>query len=525
MPNSNSEIFDFSQFNTKNGVIYLSVHNDEFEKLYIETREKENRVLLDEEVKNLPNTNSSYKLHNEWNLRVKTTRRFLSYLDKNKFDTILDLGCGNGWFTNLLAQSNEQARVCGIDVNATELEQAARVFDSKNVSFLYCDIFSDQLPFAEKFDLITLNASVQYFADFGKLLERITQFLKPNGEIHILDSPFYKKEEIEGAKERTRNYFQSAGNERLSNFYFHHTFSNIQGFEILYEPKKGIQKRFLKQAESPFLWLKYKKDNQLNSVNKGFSKIAEEYESFDATSSLVNYMRRKVRQHLEARLGSNESVLEINCGSGIDALYLAKKGHSVLATDVADGMLEQVKMKIISNKLEDKLNFKNLSFLEIGTLNPSHFSCVFSNFGGLNCIDGKDLVEVINDIAQILPSGGLITLVIMPKVTFFEWLTFLRGNKSAFRRLKKGGVIANVEGEKVHTYYHTARFVKNRLKNDFEDIRVQNIFTIGPSGSSYQFPENHPRAFAFAKSFDKFSNKTGFLKGFGDYYIISGRKK
>ena len=120
MTQSNSEIFDFDSLKRENGVYYLSDVNDEFERLYLETRNSESRVLIDEEVKLLPLTDFNYKLHAEWNLRKQTSDRFLYYLNKKTFKTILDIGCGNGWFTNLLAQSNLDSKVIGIDINKVE---------------------------------------------------------------------------------------------------------------------------------------------------------------------------------------------------------------------------------------------------------------------------------------------------------------------------------------------------------------------------------------------------------------------
>ncbi|MEZ7901661.1 MAG: methyltransferase domain-containing protein [Flavobacteriales bacterium] len=525
MTQNNSEIFDFDSLKRENGVYYLSDVNDEFERLYLETRNSESRVLIDEEVKLLPLTDFNYKLHAEWNLRKQTSDRFLYYLNKKTFKTILDIGCGNGWFTNLLAQSNLDSKVIGIDINKVELEQASIIFNSDNLQFLYFDIFDDLSLFDSKFDLITLNASAQYFPDFENLQGRIKQFLTPKGEIHILDSPFYKKQEIAQAKERTKQYYKSLGSEELSDFYHHHSYSELNDFEIFYRPLKGLKRRILNKKESPFYWFKFSNSNQVTSVKKGFSKIAEEYEELEESSSLIQYKRKIIRGHLLNRLDKGSNLLEINCGSGLDALYFAKRGYKVLATDVANGMLQEVKLKIGRNKLEGKLSCQKVSFDELSKFEEKQFSGIFSNFGGLNCIDGSEINQVIKDFAKIIKPRGVITLVIMPKNTPYEWLRILKGNKSAFRRLNTDGVIANVKGEKIMTYYHSAGEVKRMLKQDFENIQIENIFTFGPSGSSYHYPKKYPFLFKVLITIDKFLNKIGVLKGVGDYYIISASKK
>ena len=520
-----SNIFNLPESKKEKGVYYLSNLNTEFEEIYIKVREKEKRVLTDKQVKDLPNTDSNGELHNEWNLRKETSERFLYYLKRKEFHKVLDIGCGNGWFTVLMAQSYPKSYFVGLDINQKELEQAARLFKFPNVDFVYANIFDELILFHNAFDLITLNASVQYFPDFDKLFKRLVEFLKPNGEIHILDSPFYKKEEIEEAKKRTKSYYKKIGNNELSDFYFHHQSEDIKDFEVLFKPKTRIARRFYSKNKSPFVWIRFINSNQEDSIKEGFSKIAEDYEKFNTQSILINYMRSVVRGHLSNRLSKKEEILEINCGSGLDALFLAKKGHKVVATDIAEGMLDKVKLKIKNHDLNEMLSFKKLSFQELNTFSKNEFSCVFSNFGGLNCIDSLSLNQLIKDASNVLKPNGIITLVIMPKITFYEWLRIFKGDKSAFRRLEKGGVIANVKGEKVKTYYHSAKSVKKMLKDNFTDIQIENIFTLGPSGSSYNFPEKHPTLFNSFIRLDKIFNNTPFFKGFGDYYIISGKKK
>lgn len=130
----------------------------------------------------------------------------------------MDIGCGNGWFSNILSKI-ENSKVGGLDINPIELEQADRVFKKENLQFYYGDIFQIK-EFEKQFDAITLNACVQYFPNFKLLLDKLKSFSTPGGEIHIIDSPFYKNEEISNAKERTYKYFQALDRLRCQIFIF-----------------------------------------------------------------------------------------------------------------------------------------------------------------------------------------------------------------------------------------------------------------------------------------------------------------
>jgi ubiquinone/menaquinone biosynthesis C-methylase UbiE len=170
---------------------------------------------------------------------------------------ILDLGCGNGWLSSLLSQSGHF--VTGTDVNRLELRQAARVFSS-NLNLAFVEAEADLLPFkAQAFDLILLASVIQYFEDLPALLRSLTAYLKPRGEIHIVDSPLYADEELAGAAQRSRDYFSSLGFPEMAEHYFHHLLSVLEEFEynIPYRPLTLWlrAKRLLGQVDSPFPWI------------------------------------------------------------------------------------------------------------------------------------------------------------------------------------------------------------------------------------------------------------------------------
>ncbi|WP_052503433.1 bifunctional 2-polyprenyl-6-hydroxyphenol methylase/3-demethylubiquinol 3-O-methyltransferase UbiG [Lacinutrix sp. Hel_I_90] len=246
---------DFSPFTPKQNVYYLTAENNTFSRLYLIVRDKEQRVLTDAQVKKLPHLNLY-----EWRLRKKSTERFANYIaSKNTALKILDIGCGNGWFSNKIVEVSDGNEVIGLDVNREELEQAARIFHKTNLYFVYADIFKISEFFKAQFDIITLNGSIQYFENFDVLMSVLKSFLKPKGEIHIIDSPFYKASEISMAKERTKAYYTKLGVPEMAANYFHHSISEIKEFEVLYKYKNKIINKVLRKKDSPFSWYRYTK--------------------------------------------------------------------------------------------------------------------------------------------------------------------------------------------------------------------------------------------------------------------------
>lgn len=230
-----------------------------FEEAYLTVRTCEGRVYTDQIVGQLPILPQTHPQYQEWQWREWTMNQFFRHADLQPDMHILDLGCGNGWFTHQLTRYSH-AHVLGMDINQQELQQAARLFSSDRCSFAYGDIFDANLAL-RSFDIITLNACVQYFPDFKATIERLSALLTPHGKIHLLDSPFYTTEEATAAKARTKQYYSGKGVETMLSFYHHHTWEEVAqcGGVLRYNPKHWaarIRRRFLKQG-SPFPWITF----------------------------------------------------------------------------------------------------------------------------------------------------------------------------------------------------------------------------------------------------------------------------
>ena len=106
----------------------MSERHQDFEWLYLAACRIEERVFTDEEVLCLPYVNVKQKNASEWRIRTESSHRVLSSFRKeSQLRRILDLGCGNGWFSAQLCRLGH-TEVLGVDVNQFELEQAERVF-------------------------------------------------------------------------------------------------------------------------------------------------------------------------------------------------------------------------------------------------------------------------------------------------------------------------------------------------------------------------------------------------------------
>ena len=230
----------------------------EKEQLYLEVRRREGRVPTDASLLQFPDVQTPATLAKEWRWRKRALARLVNYLKKqydNQPMRLLDLGCGNGWMSNQLALQ-PQREVWAVDLNETELEQGNRVFQRKNLHFVYADVLQGALQ-EQSFNVIVLAASVQYFPDLRELLTVLRRLLAANGTIHLLDSHFYANEaERQAARQRSLMYYQQLGVPEMEKFYHHHLWKEAQELgAVNLNGRSGVYLRQRLGYLSPFPWL------------------------------------------------------------------------------------------------------------------------------------------------------------------------------------------------------------------------------------------------------------------------------
>lgn len=258
-------------------------------------------------------------------------------------------------------------------------------------------------------------------------------------------------------------------------------------------------------------------------VNRAFSAQSVKFDSIYEGNKITVWMRDRFRQEILKHVQPGSELLELNCGTGIDTMFFANKGYKVTATDNADGMIAMINEKIAQQQLQDKIVAKKCSFNNLQQLKGNKFDYVYSNFGGLNCTD--KLYEVIEGIDEVLKPGGYFTLVIMPRVCPWELLTIFKGHfKTAFRRFKKSGTPAHIEGTFFSCYYYNPSYVIKHAGDNYELCTLKGLAITVPPPFIEQFVENHPRMFrTLEKIENKISEKSPFNR-WCDHYMITMKK-
>lgn len=110
-------------------------------------------------------------------------KKIICELNLKGTEHILDLGCGDGALTNLLAEQARDGLVIGIDSSKNMIELARETYKAKNIKFIKMGI--NDIDFENEFDVIFSNAALHWIKDHHKLLTKVLKAIKPAGVIRF----------------------------------------------------------------------------------------------------------------------------------------------------------------------------------------------------------------------------------------------------------------------------------------------------------------------------------------------------
>lgn len=121
---------------------------------------------------------------------INITQQTLALMHLKPGDKVLDLGCGAGWASRLLAQmvsaGPRPGQVVGLDVS-DEMIRRARASSTELENLMFVVGSATQIPWEENFfDKVLSVESFYYYADQDRALDELFRVLAPKGELYIL---------------------------------------------------------------------------------------------------------------------------------------------------------------------------------------------------------------------------------------------------------------------------------------------------------------------------------------------------
>jgi len=247
-----------------------------------------------------------------------------------------------------------------------------------------------------------------------------------------------------------------------------------------------------------------------------FDALAATYDAQFTDSRIGTLMRQAVWQRLDACFHPGQRILELNCGTGADAVYLGQYGVRVLATDLSPAMVQITRQKVARAGLTAMVQVQQLALENIAALKAAPFDGALSNFGGLNCV--ADLAGVGRALAAQLHHGALVLLCLMGPLVPWEWGWFLCHGApvTAFRRLRPSGVVWR--GLTIH--YPSIGTLRRAFSPAFRLRRASALGALLPPPFAEGWIGKYPRLLALLNRWERRLEACPPLPWLADHYVL-----
>jgi SAM-dependent methyltransferase len=258
----------------------------------------------------------------------------------------------------------------------------------------------------------------------------------------------------------------------------------------------------------------------LHLAGSAFDTIAGSYDSLFTTSTIGRAQRAAVWKKAEVVFRAGDRVLELNCGTGIDALFLASLGVTVTACDASSRMIGQARARKAEEAPWSPVDFRVLCTERLHELPAGmQFDGVFSNFSGLNCV--ADLSRIWQLLDQWLPSGAQLLLCLSTRYCLWEMLhyLFLGEFRKAFRRCA-GEAHARMGEYRLPIFYPTVRSLIRSARPMFRLRSVTGIGIAVPPSYMESWVNRNPSVFRLCELIDRHICHWPVARVLGDHMLL-----
>lgn len=250
-----------------------------------------------------------------------------------------------------------------------------------------------------------------------------------------------------------------------------------------------------------------------------FNAFASAYDQSFTNTALGKLLRSRVWNVLHDLFQPGHHILELACGTGVDALWLARRGVHVTATDGSPSMVRVVEQKVHEAGLTPFVTARCHSLQQLSEMqwpDPPPFDGAFSNFGGLNTI--PQWSRLARSLAQAVRPGGALVLVPMGPYCPWELLWHaVHGEWDTARRRLRQPAAARIGEETIPIWYPSSRRLKRDFAPWFQHRATRSLGLLLPPSYLGHLVERHPRFFAPLNRLEAATAR--LTSGWGDHYI------
>jgi SAM-dependent methyltransferase len=265
---------------------------------------------------------------------------------------------------------------------------------------------------------------------------------------------------------------------------------------------------------------------QLHETRDAFDSVAADYDGPRGNNTLIQDMRSEMWRMLDATFAPGSRLMDLGCGTGLDAVRMARVGHHVTATDWSQRMVDRTRQRAEHEQLADSVHAIAVGGHELSRIDGhAQFDGAYSNLGALNCI--PNLAEMAEQCARLLKPRAALVFSVIGRICPWEIGYYaLKRNWGRLRvRFAPAMVPVGMNKRVVWTRYYTPREFYAAFERQFILEHWRGLCVLAPPPYLTQMKEKHVRLYERLWRLDRRAAGWPVLRNMGDHFVMVMTKR
>jgi SAM-dependent methyltransferase len=260
---------------------------------------------------------------------------------------------------------------------------------------------------------------------------------------------------------------------------------------------------------------------QLRDTRDAFDSVAADYDGPRGNNALIQDMRCEMWRWLDATFAAGSRLIDLGCGTGLDAVRMARLGYDITATDWSGQMVERTVERARREGSAAAVRALAIGAHELQRLEgQGSFDGAYSNLGPLNCV--PDLTAVARECARLLKPGGALVFSVIGRICPWEVAHYAARRQWARLKVRyaANAVPVGMNRRTIWTRYYTPREFYCSFEPGFKLAHYRGLCVFAPPPYLGSVREQHRRAYQRLWRLDRRTAGWPLLRNFGDHFLI-----
>jgi SAM-dependent methyltransferase len=260
---------------------------------------------------------------------------------------------------------------------------------------------------------------------------------------------------------------------------------------------------------------------QLRATQDAFDSVAADYDGPRGNNELIQDMRNEMWRWLDSTFAPGSRLIDIGCGTGLDAIRMARLGHQVTATDWSPQMAQRTSDRAAGGQLTGRVRVLPVGAHELHRLDGTGvYDGAYSNLGPLNCV--PDLREVARECARLVRPDGALVFTVIGRICPWEIAHYLRRRQWARAKVRfaRGSVPVGMNKHTVWTRYYGPREFYRAFEDHFALSHYRGLCVFAPPPYLTWIRERHSRWYEWLWRMDRRVAGWPVLREVGDHFLM-----